>query len=234
MKQLKNYINNICFRPAGNIYSLINSGIIKVPNNSFQILDIGCENLAGYFALNFNGLVNNFVCVNQFSENQFIAKWPENLCVDNNFGSGILDSTEDTLYNRYKSFYNKAGGNYFIDSEEEFKMKFKLIPDTKAEDFIKLNTSGPEFNLIVLSNLLHFIKFKDVLNILEYSMKNLSADGYIYIQVITKSSQSKYSDFQLSDDQLKKVESKINCFCNNELFNGQFQLVGKVNMLSEL
>jgi len=221
---------DLLFRPVSRIYRFIQNGSIVVPEGGLNIIDIGFGNIAGYFLLEHKGLLKSFIGVNQISEDEVtVSRLDPDRSTSWRKDFGIPTETiRGDIYEKYLEF-NKGHDSASLSlSKDDFEVKYKFIFEKKLEHFIEDDIIDTNCDLLILSNILHFVDFKVTSDVLKIGKKLLGNRGKIYIQLLTEAYTFSENSNKFSEPTLNQMEELLLIESKTTLIPGQIEYLGQI------
>lgn len=207
------------FIPVNRIYSFIEDGLLSVPPDKFKVLDFGFGSLSGYFILEIKNQLAFFKGIDEKTVNEIEVKWERDILPENE---------PINIYEKYLDFVDYHNDNNYQNLfQKEFHKKFELILDQKIESYIDTLAEEKVYNLLVLSNILHFLEFDSTLKLFEKAKSILNDDGIIYIQLITEDYSGEKPN-KFTSQMTNGLEDKLIIIKKNKLMEGQYEYLAKL------
>lgn len=193
-------------------------------------MDIGFGNIAGYFILEHKGLLKTFTGVNQISEDEVkVARLDPDRSSSWRNDSGIpTEEIGGLIYEKYLEFNNGYDSTFQSLNKDDFEAKYKFILDKKLEQFVEDDIIDCDCDLLVLSNILHFVDFKVTSDILKIGKRLLGNSGKIYIQLFTEEYTFSDKSNKFSEQMLNDLEALLIVESKTSIIHGQIEYLGTI------
>jgi len=223
-------INQEVYNPVDRIYKFIESGLIAIPEGGLNIIDIGFGNIAGYFVLEQKRLLNSFIGINQIPEEELeVVRLDPERSSSWKKGFGIpTEHIRGNIYEKYLEFNRGCDSDFQSLNKDDFERKYKFIFDKTLEQIVEDEVIESKCDLLILSNILHFVDFKITIDILKIGKELLGSEGKIYIQVLTEEYTFSEKSNKFSTQMLNDLESLLIIESKTSLILGQIEYLGRI------
>jgi hypothetical protein len=177
-----------------------------------NILDLGCGSPFPFERIDIISYINSYIGVDIKSAKEVY---------------GIMAPDTDDLSLMYKIYCEKGFPQYI--SKTEFNKKFDFHFNINIIDLFSNRILKNKFDVIILSNILHFIPIDKSIEILNNCLKILNNKNLIYISVamVGSSCPPEKPNYLFTNEQILKLKSNIEVLSEEKNEIGYYKLTGK-------
>lgn len=199
----------------GSYRNLLDLGRLEFPAGSLSALDLGSGPGYTLFILYHDFGFESLIGVDLLSESGILAQVKRQLPLEDRTPAQQVLWHCSSLYELYRLLIQPRKGLVHRTSLQplEFYQHFNFVWETGIDHYLNSLDEKKEFDVIILSNVLHFMPHQDAKTIIESAATHLTDDGTLGVRVYHTASEKFHGkDWERIDATGKRVSSDRSAF----------------------